>query len=130
METQVFSYSLLTVVKDPTAKENVSQSLIVDIKKGLSGQDANFLNKKYAEVKLYEGTLKKALIKMFENRTIPAMYAWMNGNIYLDDKVVGIIKRKGCKMVAIREKDELIEIIGQCFRETVNSMPYLKKEVK
>lgn len=105
IETHFFAITLQNFITEKSTKEKTVEIIIQDIKEGIAKEDSKFLSSKYVKVELNDDKLRSALMKTFENRTIPAMYAEMDGILYLDDIEVGRILKK-----TIQKKASLIKM--------------------
>lgn len=124
LATSDFAGNLQSVITNPELKNEIANDLSEQIKIELTKKDAKFLNSKITNVELNDEDLKSALLTTFEKGTIPAMYADMDGNIYLDDKKVGEIRLKKGETVidGAIGKEKLIETMKNCFQKKIKKM--------
>ena len=120
IKTHFLAITLKNFITEESTKEETVKIIIQDIKEGIAKENSKFLSSKYVKVELNDDKLRSALMKTFENRTIPAMYAEMDGILYLDDIEVGRILKKDDTKESVIDKDELINIIRRCFKETID----------
>lgn len=64
-----------------------------------------------------------AIKNALDNGTIIAMYADMDGNIYLDDTIIGKIIDKKTNSVANREK--IMDVMGKKFSEELKNKAFM-----
>lgn len=64
-----------------------------------------------------------AIKNALDNGTIIAMYADMDGNIYLDDTIIGKIIDKKTNSVANRKK--IMDVMGKKFSEELENKTFM-----
>lgn len=64
-----------------------------------------------------------AIKNALDNGTIIAMYADMDGNIYLDDTIIGRIIDRKTNSVANREK--IMDVMGKKFSEELKNKAFM-----
>ena len=130
LATQEFAEYLNRVVNMGQKKGEVAKDLAQRIKGRFStekdepsdrGEEKiKFLDSGEVKVNLNNKKLEKKILETLTDGTIPAMYADMNGYIYLDDEEVG-------KVVLTEGKGEINEekmrkIMEKCFKEAVGKL--------
>lgn len=123
LRTPRFALYLNDVIEGKTKEDETAESLEKEIKDQFK-EGCKFLDSKKTKVVFYEyedeNPLYKAILETLNNKTIPAMYADMQGNIYMDNTQVGEIvfkitdNDKGMEEGKKITKDQLIEIMKDC----------------
>ena len=119
LPTQDFAGFLDRVINQGHEESKVVNELKDTITTNLTSENAKFLNSKKIKVELNDQHLKEALLTTFKNGTIPAMYADMDGNLYLDDEIVGKIVSKidngELKVNDQLSEQQMVNIMKDCF---------------
>lgn len=131
LSTADLSSALQLIIENGVNDSNLN-ILSDEIKKKLCGSNEQnttngfiFGNSKDLQVNLEETALNDAIKNTFNNGTIIAMYADMDGNIYLDDTIIGRIIDRKTNSVANREKimdvmqESFLNVIGQLYSSNV-----------
>ena len=131
LSTADLSLALQVIIENGVNDSNLN-ILSDEIKEELCGSNEQnttngfiFGNSKDLQVNLEETALNDAIKNTFNNGTIIAMYADMDGNIYLDDTIIGRIIDRKTNSVANREKimdvmqESFLNVIGQLYSSNV-----------
>lgn len=131
LSTADLSLALQLIIENGVNDSNLN-ILSDEIKEELCGSNEQnttngfiFGNSKDLQVNLEETALNDAIKNTFNNGTIIAMYADMDGNIYLDDTIIGRIIDRKTNSVANREKimdvmqESFLNVIGQLYSSNV-----------
>ena len=125
LKTEDFATFLDRVIKGEKELQ-VAEELKNTIKANLTSENAKFLDSAKIEVELDDRQLQEALLTTFTNGTIPAMYADMNGNLYLDDKIVGkIVSKVDDGELRVNDqvnKQQMAQIMCGCFADALEAM--------
>lgn len=129
LSTEKFAEFLNRVINGEKESE-VAEELKNTIKANLTSENAKFLDSAKIKVELDDRQLQETLLTTFTNGTIPAMYADMNGNLYLDDKTVGKIVSKiddeELKVNVQVNKQQMASIMKDCFINELGAMHFLE----
>lgn len=127
LATEELSGVLQSAITSGIKEENLnllSQTLQDELQK--EENQFIFSEKNKIEINVYQDKLKDAIIKTFNDGTIIAIYVDMNGNIYLDDKIIGrIISKVNEDTIIINNqvnKQQMIEIMKQSFLDVVEQL--------
>ena len=136
IKTATFARSLHSYMLTPTeeGKSKIISSISEEIKKNLLPNNSNgsgdntiefIFNQKNLTVKFSNpNNLNMAIKNALDNGTIIAMYADMDGNIYLDDTIIGrIIGRKTTKSVTNRKK--IMDVMRKKFSEELKNKAFM-----
>lgn len=136
IKTATFARSLHSYMLTPTeeGKSKINSSISEEIKKNLLPNNSNgsgdntiefIFNQKNLTVKFSNpNNLNMAIKNALDNGTIIAMYADMDGNIYLDDTIIGrIIGRKTTKSVTNRKK--IMDVMRKKFSEELKNKAFM-----
>ena len=130
LATQEFARYLNRVVNNGEKKGEVAKDLAKQIKGRFStekdepsdrGEEKiKFLDSGGVKVNLNNKKLEKKILETLTDGTIPAMYADMNGYIYLDDKEVGeVVLTEGGEKI---NEEKMRKIMKECFEEAVGKL--------
>ena len=129
LSTADLSSALQLIIENGVNDSNLN-ILSDEIKKKLCGSNEQnttngfiFGNSKDLQVNLEETALNDAIKNTFNNGTIIAMYADMDGNIYLDDTIIGRIIDRKTNSVANREK--IMDVMGKKFSEELKNKAFM-----
>ena len=124
LATQEFAEYLNNVVNKGEQELNVVQAIINRIQEILTKSDVKFLDNQKVRIDLFGNELRRAILITLENGTIPAMYADMSGNLYLDNVIVGNIVSKVNEGVLKKDirinKQQMVEIMKNCFLKIID----------
>ena len=135
IKTATFARSLHSYMLTPTeeGKSKIISSISEEIKKNLLPNNSNgsgdntiefIFNQKNLTVKFSNpNNLNMAIKNALDNGTIIAMYADMDGNIYLDDTIIGRIIDRKTNSVANREK--IMDVMGKKFSEELKNKAFM-----
>ena len=120
LATQEFALYLNKVVNAGKDVYDVTGELAKALQDKFESPNIKFLDRKKVKVNLHNEELKNKILETLTDGTIPAMYADMQGNIYLDDKKVGeVVLTEGKQKI---DKEKMIEIMKECFEEAVGKL--------
>ena len=120
LATQEFALYLNKVVNVGKDVYDVTGELAKALQDKFESPNIKFLDRKKVKVNLHNEELKNKILETLTDGTIPAMYADMQGNIYLDDKKVGeVVLTEGKQKI---DKEKMIEIMKECFKEAVGKL--------
>ena len=120
LATQKFAIYLDRVVNRNEDIYDIARELTDAIQKNFNSQNIKFLDSRKVKVNLNNEELENKILETLTDGTIPAMYADMNGYIYLDDKIVGeVVLTEGKQKI---DKEKMIEIMKECFKEAVGKL--------